>query len=1300
MPPKKNIPSNSSNRDSVGGPTMGELLDLLCQQSNQMAQKQEQYQQQQFLQQQQQQQFIQQQQQQIQQQQLHLQQQHHKRELNQTVSFKSFLSVKPPEFKGEVDPVAATIWLKEMEKAFTLIQNQLEVEFLEFKQGEKSVSEYEAKFTKLARLAPGYVIQAALVIESDQKLAIKEKGDKKRKFESVTDKTDSEESSQKFPKRFGQNRNKRFRRQGFPQKGHYASECSSGNPGVTCFKYGKVGDIAKNCKVATQGSVGGSASQGPTTSTTKARTFKMTKRSNAQVSDVVAGTLSLNSVPVKVLFYSGASKSFISKEYISKMDLILEDLAEPLTIEVANQERVSMCQFCPNRQLEIHGHSFSADLIPFELGEFDVILGLDWISYQGQKQEKKFISILEVKKLLRQGCEAYLAHIVDTEKETPNLNEIPIVSEFPDVFPDEFPGLPPDREIEFSIDLVPGAELVLKAPYHMDPMEMNELAKQLQELLDKGLVRPSVSPWVVPVLFVKKKDRSMRLCIDYRELNKLTIKNKYPLLRIDDLFDQVKGACYFSKIDLRSGYYQLKIKPEDIPKTAFRTRYENYEFLVMSFGLTNAPAAFMDLMNQVYKEYLDKFVIVFIDDILIYSKTKDDHAEHLRIALQRLREKQLYAKFSNCEFWLDEVQFLGHIVDIPQWKWEEIAIDFIVGFPKTRSNHDAIWVIIDRLTKSTHFLPINERYPLEKLVKLYLDEIVTKHGIPLSIVLDQDPRFNLRIWTKFQECLGTKLNMSTSNHPQTYGQSERTIQTIEDMLRVCALDFKGNWDDHLPLIEFSYNNSYHASIGMPPYEALYGSICRSPLYCDEVGENKVLGPELVQQTKDVVALIRKRMEATQDIQRKNADLHRKEMNFEVGSLQEYQVVIDSISLDAETFTHPVPAYQTLAGQDNEDAERMLNLLHTTTSLQRENDAITAMPSTTGNDPELAEDSFGDDGEDVEDDNMIIQASTSASTKRLLTAHLEALQLHKIQALQHSQSVDEMKQEISKVKQDFVARLDARLPGTTMTEIAQKLRKEADLHRKEAQTALLQQLVAAQLPSSQQLDGNKKGEKGSSSEGEKLLKIQVSKVIVSAIAFTNPPAMDNIDLINLAAAKLKSNDKLTKIDVAAVEKELNDKWKKIDADIQKKFDQTSCIKSPKANLILKPKRNYSKFSDKNPVDLMFEIPRPDEKKLLARSIKIRRKKKRIKQEKKQVALDAEKIKQKKEQAAILAKLQAVKSTTEISEKPPVITEAQDQQMQNEPPQKRKFRYKLHSKRKLDFSDEEMEDYIPKQSTTST
>ncbi|GJU07571.1 putative reverse transcriptase domain-containing protein [Tanacetum coccineum] len=231
------------------------------------------------------------------------------------------------------------------------------------------------------------------------------------------------------------------------------------------------------------------------------------------------------------------------------------------------------------------------------------------------------------------------------------------------VFPEELPGLPPPRQVEFRIDLVPGAAPVARAPYRLAPSEMRELSVQLQELLEKGFIRPSSSPWGAPVLFVKKKDGSFRMCIDYRELNKLTVKNRYPLSRIDDLFDQLQGSSVYSKIDLRSGYHQLRIKEEDIPITAFRTRYGHFEFQVMPFGLTNAPAVFMDLMNRVCKPYLDKFVIVFIDDILVYSKDEEEHGKHLKIILELLKKERLYAKFSKCDFWLDSVQFLGHVID-------------------------------------------------------------------------------------------------------------------------------------------------------------------------------------------------------------------------------------------------------------------------------------------------------------------------------------------------------------------------------------------------------------------------------------------------------------------------------------------------------------------------------------------------------------------------------------------------------------------------------------------------------------
>ncbi|KAJ0495623.1 putative nucleotidyltransferase, Ribonuclease H [Helianthus annuus] len=292
--------------------------------------------------------------------------------------------------------------------------------------------------------------------------------------------------------------------------------------------------------------------------------------------------------------------------------------------------------------------------------------------------------MLKASRCLNRGCVIYMAQVI-IEEPKPKIEDLPVISEYPEVFPEELPGLPPDRQVEFRIDIIPGAAPIARAPYRLAPTEMKELRTQLDELLAKGFIRPSSSPWGAPVLFVKKKDGSMRLCIDYRELNKVTIKNRYPLPRIDDLFDQLQGASYFSKIDLRSGYHQLKVRDEDVHKTTFRTRYGHYEFLVMPFGLTNAPAAFMDLMNRVCKPYLDKFVIVFIDDILIYSKSQADHEKHLRCILELLQREKLYAKFSKCEFWLREVQFLGHVVSERGIQVDPAKVEAVMNWqePKT-----------------------------------------------------------------------------------------------------------------------------------------------------------------------------------------------------------------------------------------------------------------------------------------------------------------------------------------------------------------------------------------------------------------------------------------------------------------------------------------------------------------------------------------------------------------------------------------------------------------------------------------
>jgi hypothetical protein len=221
-------------------------------------------------------------------------------------------------------------------------------------------------------------------------------------------------------------------------------------------------------------------------------------------------------------------------------------------------------------------------------------------------------------------------------------------------------------------------------------------------------------------------------------------------------------------------------------------------------------------------------------------------------------------------------------LNVPEWKWDQIAMDFIIGLPKTLNGHDAIWVVIDRLTKSAHFIPIKITDPVPRLAELYIREIVRLHGIPASIVFDHDARFTSRFWQCLQGAMGTKLTLSKAYHPQTDGQSERTIQILEDMLRLCVMDFKGKWIQYLPLVEFAYNNSFQATIGMAPYEALYGQKCRSPLYWDEVGERQLVGPEIIQDTKDKITLIQKRMLAAQSRQKSYADTRRRKLEFKVG----------------------------------------------------------------------------------------------------------------------------------------------------------------------------------------------------------------------------------------------------------------------------------------------------------------------------------------------------------------------------------------------------------------------------------
>nr|GEX31216.1 hypothetical protein [Tanacetum cinerariifolium] len=666
------------------------------------------------------------------------------------------------------------------------------------------------------------------------------------------------------------------------------------------------------------------------------------------------------------------------------------DLGFRYEIEMDSGQLVEIDKVIKGCKLEIEGHVFDVVRIPLPDGNVLRVLG--------KRPEEKATILMGVKK----------------------QKEIIVVRDFPKVFSDDLSGLPPIREIEFQIELIPGATPIAKSPYRLATSELEELSGQLKEHQDKGFIRPSLSPWGASVLFVKKKDGSFRMCIDYTELNKLTVKNRYSLPRIDDLFDQL-------------------------------TRYEHFDFMVMPFGLTNAPVVFMDLMNRVCRPYLNKFMIVFIDDILIYSKTQEEHVEHLKLVLELLKKEKLYAKFSKCELWLRKVQFLGHVIngngihvdpskieavknwkaprtltevcsflrlagyyrrfienfskiaksltiltqkcktfdwgeehelvfqtlkdrlcnapilalldrpkefvvycytsrirlgcmlmqrikviayafrqlkihennytthdlelelfsdydceiryhpgkenvvvdalsrkervkpkrrgldemieqrndgtlyyldriwvplkgevrtliideahksknsvhlgadnmyydlrdrpsgllqqpEIPLWKWEGIDMDFMTKLPRTSSGHDTIWVIVDRLTKYAYFLPMNEDYKMDRLARLYLNEIVSRHGVPISIISDHDSRFT-------------------------------------------------------------------SSVRCASFEALSDRKCRLPIMLAEVGESQLIRPELVQETTEKISQIKDRLKAARDRQKSNADKRRKPLEFSIG----------------------------------------------------------------------------------------------------------------------------------------------------------------------------------------------------------------------------------------------------------------------------------------------------------------------------------------------------------------------------------------------------------------------------------
>ncbi|KAK2401008.1 hypothetical protein QL285_050644 [Trifolium repens] len=551
------------------------------------------------------------------------------------------------------------------------------------------------------------------------------------------------------------------------EAGHFSNECTQPKGGNTCYNCKKPGHFARDCRAPKTGPSANVAqgSQGARPAA-KVRAYCMGTELSGQASNAIHESCHIAGNSLTALIDTGATHSFISLACANRLSLNVSVLPFDLNVLTPAKDLVvnTACLHC---LVVIQNRDFLVNLVCLPLLSLEIILGMDWLSYHyvildcarklvffPEPGVRRYLSANRLSVVMCNGEPEIVSLASLGVTSEIRIGEIRVVQDFQDVFPSEIPAFPPCREVEFFIDLQPGTGPISESAYRMAPAELVELKSQIEDLLEKGFIRPSVSPWGAPVLLVMKKD-----------------------------------------------------------------------------------------------------VAEYVASCLTCQKAKIEHQRPAGM-LQSL--------------------------DIPEWKWDSISMDFITGLPKTRRKHDSIWVIVDRLTKSAHFLPVRATDTAAKLTDIYIAEIVRLHGILSSIVSDRDPKFISHFWRTLHEALGTKLRLSSAYHPQTDGQTERTNQSLEDLLRACVLDDRGSWDDVLPLIEFTYNNSFHASIGMAPYEALYGRRCQTPLCWYQDGESMIVGPEMVQQTTDKVRKIRAMMKVAQDRQKSYADRCRRPLEFEEG----------------------------------------------------------------------------------------------------------------------------------------------------------------------------------------------------------------------------------------------------------------------------------------------------------------------------------------------------------------------------------------------------------------------------------
>nr|GEV66124.1 putative reverse transcriptase domain-containing protein [Tanacetum cinerariifolium] len=446
----------------------------------------------------------------------------------------------------------------------------------------------------------------------------------------------------------------------------------------------------------------------------------------------------------------------------------------------------------------------------------------------------------------------------------PKLEDIPVVREFPGVLPEDLSSLPPSREMEFRIDLIPGAIPVAKSPRFI--ANFSKIAK--------------------PLTLLTQKNKKFKWG-DEQETAFQTLKDilcDAPILALPEGVDDFVVYCDA----LNQGFCCVLMQRNKVIAYASR-QLKIHEKTYTTHDLDLGAVVFAlktwrhDFDYDCEIRYHPGKANIVADALSRKEQLKPRRAWAISMKIHssikaRILEAQSEASKDNTR----KPSGLIQQPEIPEWKWENITMDFIAKLSITRSEHDSIWVVVDRLTKSAHFLTVREDLKIERLARLYINEIVARHDVPFSIISDRDSYFTSRFWQSLQKALGTRLDLSTAYHPETDGQSERTIQTLEDMLRACAMDFGENWDTHLPLVEYSYNNNYHSSVKCAPFKALYGRKCRTPIAWVEVGESKLIGPKIIQETTDKIVKIKERLKIARDCQKRYSDNRRKPLEFSVG----------------------------------------------------------------------------------------------------------------------------------------------------------------------------------------------------------------------------------------------------------------------------------------------------------------------------------------------------------------------------------------------------------------------------------